>query len=224
MVCGERRVKIIAGHYGSGKTEFAVNLALALSDAGNSTALVDLDIINPYFRSREKRELLERHGIRVIASAADCANAHIPALPAEILTVLEDCGICGVVDVGGDDAGARVLARFRPYLQRQPADLFFVLNANRPQTRTVQNALQHLRRIEAASGQKVTGIVNNTHLCSETTPRDIVHGERLAQRLSTECGIPLVCSVAEHRLAEQIGDALMGHLFPIKILMKKPWE
>ena len=108
------RISIITGHYGTGKTELAVNLALALAAEGSSVMLADLDIVNPYFRSRERRPMLEAAGVGVISSSQACSDADVPALPAELLSILENREVRGVLDIGGDAVGARVLARFQP--------------------------------------------------------------------------------------------------------------
>ena len=102
------RLSIITGHYGTGKTEFAVNLGLKLAEEGASVMLADLDIVNPYFRSRERRQLLNEAGVRLISSSQACSDADVPALPAELLTILENQEITGVLDIGGDPVGARV--------------------------------------------------------------------------------------------------------------------
>lgn len=163
------RISIITGHYGTGKTEFAVNLALALAETGRQVMLADLDIVNPYFRSRERRQLLEESGVRLISSSQACSDADVPALPAELLTILENREIQGVLDIGGDPVGARVLARFQPKIVREDYQLIYVLNANRPEVRSTEKAIAYLRGIEATTGLACTGIVNNTHLCGETT-------------------------------------------------------
>lgn len=216
------RLSIITGHYGTGKTEFSVNLALALSREGRQVMLADLDIVNPYFRSRERRPELESAGVRVISSSQACSDADVPSLPPELLTVLEDRSLTGVLDIGGDPVGARVLARFRPRIQMEDYQLIFVVNANRPEVRTPEAAGDYLRSIEAVTGLTCTGIVNNTHLCGETTPEDIRKGAALAAALSRQTGIPVLCHTAEQRLAET--DDLPHPLFPINIYMKKPWE
>ncbi|MEG2177214.1 MAG: hypothetical protein RRY97_10100, partial [Oscillibacter sp.] len=126
------RLTIVTGHYGTGKTEFAVNLALGLAEAGEPVMLADLDIVNPYFRSRERRDLLENAGIRLISSSQACTDADVPALPADLLTVLENRSVRGVLDLGGDRVGARVLARFQPKIAEEDYQLLFVVNANRP--------------------------------------------------------------------------------------------
>ncbi|MBR5472038.1 MAG: hypothetical protein IKU81_08015 [Oscillibacter sp.] len=218
-----RRISIITGHYGTGKTEFSVNLALALAAEGEQVMLADLDIVNPYFRSRERRDLLERAGIRLISSSQSCANADVPALPAELLTILENQDLRGVLDIGGDPVGARVLARFRPRITQEDYQLIYVVNANRPEVRTPETAIAYLRSIEAVTGLTCTGLVNNTHLCGETTEEEIRKGAALAAAVSGETGIPVLCHVAVEPLAEHLSD-LPEPVFPITIKMKKPWE
>ena len=167
------RISIVTGHYGTGKTEFSVNLALALAAEGASVMLADLDIVNPYFRSRERRSLLEEAGVRLISSSQACSDADVPSLPAELLAILENRDIRGVLDIGGDPVGARVLARFQPKIVQEDYQLIYVLNANRPEVRTAEAAVRYLRGIEATTGLPCTGIVNNTHLCGETTEEEI---------------------------------------------------
>lgn len=217
-----KRIQIITGHYGSGKTEYAVNLALQLAGTGRKTALADLDIVNPYFRSYEQAGRLEAAGIRVIVTS--CGGvADIPALNPEVLSVFQDPSWTGVLDIGGDPIGARVLARFAPQLRREEFDLLYVLNANRPETRDLDRALAYMRGIEAECRQKVTGIVNNTHLCGETTAEEILRGAELARDISEKTGIPVLCHTAEERLIPEL-TALEEPIFPITIQMKKPWE
>lgn len=217
------RISIVTGHYGTGKTEFSVNLALALSREREQVMLADLDIVNPYFRSRERRPELECSGVRVISSSQACADADVPSLPSELLTILEDHRITGVLDIGGDPVGARVLARFRPQIQREDYQLLYVINANRPEVRTAETAVEYLRSIEAVTGLSCTGLVNNTHLCGETTAEEILKGAALASDVSRITGIPVLCHTAEQRLAEELA-ALTEPVFPISIHMKKPWE
>jgi len=222
QVCSNR-VVLVCGHYGTGKTEFAVNYALGLAHEGHAAMLADVDIVNPYFRSRERRKLLEGAGIRVISSSQACSDADVPALPAELLTILENREIRGVMDVGGDPVGARVLARFQPKIIAEDYKLLFVLNANRPEVRTAEAAVAYLRSIEVVTGLACGGIVNNTHLCGETTPEEILKGAELAEAVSRETGIPVMCHVAERRFTGE--ESLAGlKLFPIDIYMKKPWE
>ena len=221
-VCSHR-VSIITGHYGTGKTEFAVNLALAMAGEGTSVILADLDIVNPYFRSRERRSLLEEAGVRLISSSQACSDADVPALPAELLTILEDRSLRGVLDIGGDPVGARVLARFQPKIVQEDYQLIYVLNANRPEVRTAEAAVRYLQGIEATTSLACTGIVNNTHLCGETTEEEIRKGAALAAEVSKETGIPVLCHVAEEKFVSALSD-LPETVFPITIKMKKPWE
>ena len=221
-VCSHR-VSIITGHYGTGKTEFAVNLALAMAGEGTSVILADLDIVNPYFRSRERRSLLEEAGVRLISSSQACSDADVPALPAELLAILENRDIRGVLDIGGDPVGARVLARFQPKIVQEDYQLIYVLNANRPEVRDREKAISYLRGIEATTGLTCPGIVNNTHLCGETTEEEIRKGAALAAEVSKETGIPVLCHVAEEKFVSALSD-LPETVFPITIKMKKPWE
>ena len=218
-----KRITLFCGHYGSGKTNIAVNHALRLKEQGGEVTLADLDIVNPYFRSRERRAMLEDAGIQLISSSQACANADVPSLPAEVFTILQNQELRGVMDIGGDPVGARVLARFQPQIVAQDYQLIYVLNANRPEVREVENAISYLRAIEATTGLTCTGIVNNTHLCGETTEEEIRKGAELAHAVSQETGIPVLCHVAVEGLAENLSD-LPETVFPITIKMKKPWE
>lgn len=216
-------MQIVTGHYGSGKTEYAVNLALKLAEERKDVTLADLDIVNPYFRSYEQTKVLEDAGVRVIVTSCGGA-ADIPALNPAVMSVFQQEKWTGVLDIGGDPIGARVLARFAPQLKPAEFDLLFVLNANRPETNTVETALQYMRGIEAECLQKVTGIVNNTHLCRETTPEEILKGARLAQDLSERTGLPIVHHAVERKFVADVADKLSEPILPMNIYMKKPWE
>lgn len=218
-----KRIQIITGHYGSGKTEYAVNLALHLAQERENVALADLDIVNPYFRSYEQAKRLEDAGIRVIVTS--CGGiADIPAINPEVMSVFQQEKWTGVLDIGGDPIGARVLARFAPQLKTSEFDLLFVLNANRPETKDVESALQYMQGIEAECRQKVTGIVNNTHLCGETTAEEILKGARLAQELSERTSLPVIHHAVQRKFVEQVQDKLSEPVLPMNIYMKKPWE
>lgn len=219
----DHRISIVTGHYGTGKTEFAVNLALALAAQQDNVMIADLDIVNPYFRSRERKAELEKSGIRLISSSQEAAHADIPALPAELLGIFQNRSIRGVLDIGGDPVGARVLARFQPKIVSEDYELLFVVNANRPEVRTAESAIEYLRNIEKITGLECSGLVNNTHLCGETTEMEVRKGAALAQEISEITGIPVRCHVAVERLAESLSD-LKEPVFPISIKMKKPWE
>ncbi|NLI52934.1 MAG: hypothetical protein GX417_01260 [Clostridiales bacterium] len=216
----ERHLHIVTGHYGSGKTEFSINLALALARAGDAVALADLDIVNPYFCSRGQRTALEAQGVRVIASAG--GDADLPAINPAVYALLES-GVCGIMDVGGDAAGARVLGRFAQKIQAVEHELLCVLNFNRPETATAEQAERYLRDIERSAKLRTTGLVNNTHLCGETAARDVLRGAELAQAVSARTGIPVRWHSFPRRLAGAV-DLPPETLFPMDLLLKKPWE
>lgn len=218
-----KRMQIITGHYGSGKTEYAVNLAMDMAGKMENVVLADLDIVNPYFRSYEQTKMLEDAGVKVIVTS--CGGvADIPALNPAVMSVFQDQKWNGVLDIGGDPIGARVLARFAHQLNPSDFDLLFVLNANRPETKDVESALQYMQGIEAECRQKVTGIVNNTHLCGETTAEDILKGAKLAHALSERTSLPVIHHAVQRKFVEQVQDQLSEPVLPMNIYMKKPWE
>ena len=216
------RLTAIVGHMGGGKTELAVNMAVALAKAGEKTAIADLDVVNPYFRSREQREMFKSLGIRFVASGQSLVDADVPSLPAELNTLLQDGSLRSILDIGGD-SGARVLARYRHQIASQDYAVWFVLNARRPQTATLEKAIFSLRKIEEEMGLPVTGIVNNTHLCAETTAKDVLLGAGLADEVAYVTNIPVICHTAPRPLADTLPE-LAEPVFPIDIYMKKPWE
>ena len=216
-------MQIITGHYGSGKTEYAVNLAKTMAGQMENVVLADLDIVNPYFRSYEQTKMLEDIGVKVIVTS--CGGvADIPALNPAVMSVFQDKKWNGVLDIGGDPIGARVLARFAHQIHEDEYDLLFVLNANRPETRDVDCALQYMRGIEAECHLTVTGIVNNTHLCAETTAEEIIKGAALARALSERTGIPVVHHAVQRKFVDQVSDQLTEPVLPMNIYMRKPWE
>ncbi len=220
----DRRLTIVVGHYGSGKTEFSVNLALKLAAAGYPTAIADLDVVNPYFRSRERAKEFEKQGIRLVATSQACVDADLPVMPAELNALLQSETVMSVLDVGGDVAGARVLARYAPQITAQAYRFLFVLNTNRPQTSTVEQALHYLEGIQTVTGLRISAIVHNTHLCGEECTEDIINGARLARELSVKADIPLLCHMVEEQYAEELGKRIAESVFPISVHMKKPWE
>lgn len=218
----DNRIRIIIGHYGSGKTEFAVNYAIKLANLGKKVTLVDLDVVNLYFRSREKAEILEKLGIRVIGSSIKGSALDLPSIPGEVLSPLQDTTYECILDVGGDPAGARALVRYNSYFTEGNYDMFFVLNANRPETQRVEKAIEYMVKIEEVTGVKITGIVNNTHLLKSTTASDIISGNKLALEVSNKTGIPLKYNVALEDLASSI-ENLKGEIFPIRLYMREEW-
>ena len=219
------RKVIVVGHYGSGKTEFSVSLAMMLAANGASKlALVDLDIINPYFRSREQRDMLEGAGVCVYGSTYDHEiTAEIPALGASVRAPLEDDDCRVIVDVGGNDAGALVLKQFSKYFTAD-TEAIAVINANRPSTNTVIGAIDHIAAIEAATGLMITGIVNNTHLLKDTNISTILKGYELCMQVCTETGKAFCCSCYPAGIVDRsdILD-LDGDFFPLGLYMRPTW-
>ena len=250
--CKLRRIIIITGHYGSGKTEFAVSLAMStgalstdtlsiddistdanLTDsvsfikANNLTscALIDLDIVNPYFRSRERRDMLENAGISVYGSVYEKeVTIELPALGASIRAPLE-AGSCRViVDTGGNDAGAMILNQFTKYFTDDETTVLAVINTNRPDTSDAGTALEHITAIEKTTGLTVSGIVNNTHMLRETTVNDITKGHAICTQVCKLTGKPLLCNCYPEGLIDP--DELKGlseYLMPLGLHMRPAW-
>ena len=160
----DKRIRFIVGHYGSGKTEFSLNYGVKLAKLNKKVALVDLDVVNPYFRSREKKDFLEGLGIKFIGSGIDAPALDLPSISPEVVVPMQDTSYQAIIDVGGDPAGARTLGRYQPYLLEGNYDMFLVLNANRPETQTLEKAMEYLKNIEDTARARVTGIVNNTQI------------------------------------------------------------
>ena len=224
-----KRILIITGHYGSGKTEFSVSCAFLSAREGTKpypkTALIDLDIVNPYFRSRERRELLEEAGINVYGSVYKTEiTAELPALSANVRTPLEDEDCFVIVDAGGNDSGALVLNQFKKYFTPEQCTVTAVLNANRPETRDVSGAIGHLEAIEAVTGLRIEGIVNNTHLLRETTPDTIIRGHALCEAVCAETGRELLCDCYPQPLIKRETLAgLSDYLMPLGLFMRPTW-
>lgn len=223
MKLPDRKITIISGHYGTGKTEFAVNLAIAMARDGRKVALVDLDIVNPYFRSIERKNELEREGVTIHVTSL-AGKADTPSLPPGIMSVFSDPDRQTVIDLGGDPGGARVLGYYKPQIDQTPHDFWFLVNRNRPENATVEKAIVYLRQTEATSRQKVTGIINSSHLGRETTAEDILRGDEFAAEIADIIDLPLIYTVAERKFEDELRSQVKGSFFPIDLYMIKPWE
>lgn len=187
-----KRVTILAGHYGVGKTTFSINYALYLRKESEKTIYIaDLDVVNPYFRSREHRDFLSKKNIKVIGSYLNQLGSDLPAVSADVFAVFENKNALSIVDLGGNSAGSLVFGNFRDNVLEEETDLFFVINANRKENSTIEEVLGHLISIESTLNMKVTAIINNTHLMGETSIEDIKKGEVIAEKLSNEKNIPV---------------------------------
>ena len=217
---------IVTGHYGSGKTEFAVSLAMLLAAKGHENlALVDLDIVNPYFRSRERRDMLGEAGIPVYGSAFEGETTiEIPALGASVRAPLEDEKCRVIIDVGGNDTGALVLNQFRKYLGGEDTTVFSIVNASRPDTSNLDGALEHIAAIEAQTGLKVTGLVNNGHMLRETTADTVKRGHDLCSEVCRATGKELWCDCYPEGIVDPSDlEGLSGRLMPMGLYMRPTW-
>lgn len=219
----DKRIRVIIGHYGSGKTEFAVNYALKLAKEGRKVALADLDVVNPYFRSREKAIDLENQGIKVISSYVTGSGSDLPSITGDVLGPLQDESWDVVLDVGGDAVGARTLGRYREYFTADAYDMFCVVNSNRPETQGVEGVLKHIASIEGTARARVTGLVNNTHLLRYTTLEEILKGQELCREVSQRLNIPIKYIGVLESLVEQIPPGLEGEILPIQMIMREDW-
>lgn len=223
MIEKDKRIRIITGNYGSGKTEFALNYAVALAALGHKTALADLDIVNVYFRSREKKEELERLGIRVIGSSIDGNAVDIPAVSAEIYTPVRDKSYQYIIDLGGNEIGTKVMGLLRPELDDDEVDFFMVVNVNRPETDNVVNILRLKEKIESSSKLKITGFINNTNLIRETNIENLLFGEEILKSISKETGISVKYTSYMEALIKKLPEEALGDGFPLKFFMRENW-
>ena len=224
-----RRIFIVTGHYGSGKTEFALSLAMKLArekSAGFSKlAVCDLDIVNPYFRSRERGDMLGDAGIGIYGGIFGTGStAEIPELAASVRAPLEDEDCFSILDVGGNDSGARVLNQFSKYFTRENRFAVAVINASRPDTAELSGALEHISSIEREIGFPVDGLVSNTHMLTETTPEHIFRGYELCINIQNAVNKPLLCCCYPEKLvsADEL-SALNAPLMPIGMYMRQSW-
>lgn len=213
----EKRLTLFAGHYGSGKTNIAVNYALMLASEGKKVCIADLDIVNPYFRTKDSAALLDAAGIDLISPQYANTNVDLPALPAQAYRLVQDKTTYAVADIGGDDRGAYALGRFVPgILQERNYSMVFVANFCRPLTPNAEDALEVLREIEAACGLPFTHIVNNTNLCSETTAQTVLDSLEHVNRLSVLSGLPIAFHSAEIKVAQELHGKIEP-VFPLRL-------
>ncbi len=220
------RITLISGHYGSGKTEFALSLVYQRSVASEAERLVlaDLDYVNPYFRSREKAEELEAQGIEVISSSlGHQLTLDLPAVPGTLWQPIMDPDTELIVDLGGDPSGARVIATFASELKAQGYESLLVLNQNRPETDTIEKVLRMMQEIEDVTGLAFSGLVCNTHMLNNTTYEDIERGYRLAEEVSEASGVPIAYLAAVPDLLSELPAEWVGERIPIGMHMRDEW-
>lgn len=200
-----KRLTLFAGHYGSGKTNIAVNYAIRLAKEGKTVCVADLDIVNPYFRTKDSEEDFKAHGISLICSKYANSNVDLPALPAESYRLVQDRSCFGVIDIGGDDRGAYALGRFADAVKAEgDYRMALVLNRFRPLTSTVEGAVEIMREIEAASRIPFNCIVNNSNIGAETTRDTVLDSIEFAESVSRATGLPIWLNTVEESIAKEI--------------------
>ncbi|MBR5259270.1 MAG: ParA family protein [Eggerthellaceae bacterium] len=233
-------VTVICGHYGVGKTNFALNLALDASKAGFKVTLIDLDIVNPYFRSSEYRVLLDDSGVSLVSPvfAQAGTSLDVPSLTGAIIPAINRAYFDHakgsslervIIDVGGDDAGATALARYTREISAGPHDLLYVVNKFRNLTQNPEDAVEVLQEIQERSGLRATGLVSNAHLKSETSLSEVFEGARFAYVISDMTSIEAKCITLPISLVQQVGEdgeaiVPVDKRYPVRILVKSPWE
>ena len=212
-----KRLTLFAGHYGSGKTNIALNYALWLRRQGLPVTMADLDIVNPYFRMKDSEDVLEKAGIPLISSAYANSNVDLPAMPKETYSLVADRGMHGVLDIGGDDRGALALGRYVPeILAENDYEMFLVANKARPLTRTAAETLEVMREIESACTLAFTAIAGNTNFGQATTAEDVLESLSYLRELAGLSGLPVKMVCADRRLAPLLEDRV-DHLFPLDL-------
>ena len=214
-----KRVTLFAGHYGSGKTNIALNFAFWLKNFGKEVMIADLDIVNPYFRTADSADALQEAGIRLISSAYAGTNVDFPALPGEMYAVTANKSSFAVMDIGGDDRGAYALGRYVDAIKTENNyEMIFVINRFRPLTENASLTMEVLREIEDACGLKFTGIVNNSNLGVLTTAEDVLNSFSYADEVASLSGLPILfTSVREDLFSEIAEKSGEEKLFPLKL-------
>ncbi|MFI3174097.1 MAG: ATP-binding protein [Bacillota bacterium] len=222
----DKRIRIITGNYGSGKTEFAVNYTMAVKQQlpDSKVAIADLDIVNVYFRSRERKEELEAMGITVISSSLDARGLDVPAVSAAMVMPAKKTEYQYIVDLGGNDVGTHVLGRLTPLLKEGEYDFFMVVNVFRPDTSSVEKILIQKENLEEASGLSVTGFINNSNLVRDTSLATLLEGDKILKEVEQRTGIHVrYISYIQELVEEEIPGSVSGKPFPMKFHMRKEW-
>jgi hypothetical protein len=216
----EKRITIFCGHYGSGKTNLSVNYAFNLKNKGHSVLVADLDIINPFFRTKDSEEEFSKAGIELIASQYANSTLDVPVMPPDMFRIVQDKGSCAVLDVGGDERGSVALGSFVPAIKEENNyEMVYVVNFYRPLTQNAKEAFDVMQTIEETCGLKFTSIVNNSCLGIETTVSDVLSTNEEAEKLSRISSLPLAATSVMEALAEELKTKLKN-VFPLKLQQK----
>lgn len=215
-----KRITILCGHYGSGKTNIAVNMAFDQKKTHDKVCIADLDIVNPYFRTKDSRDELEGAGIKLICSEYAGSNVDIPALPAEMYSLTDDKSSMAILDIGGDDRGALALGRLSPaILAEDNYEILAVINKFRPLTQDAKSTVEVLREIETAMGMRFTGLINNSNLGELTEAEDVLGSVGYASEVSELTSLPVVMTSVSERIYQKLEGKIEG-LFELKLQKK----
>lgn len=215
-----KRITLLSGHYGSGKTNIAVNMAFELKKQFDRVVIADMDIVNPYFRTKDSLKEFEEAGIKLIASAFAGSNVDLPSLPQEMYSLTDDTSSHCILDIGGDERGALVLGRYADSIKKEnDYEMLFVFNAYRPLTPDADSALEVMREIEWAGKIPFTAIINNSNIGEETTPEAVISSMEKARELSEKAGIPLKMTAVDSRIFPSLENTI-PNLFPLKLQAK----
>ncbi len=218
-----KRITLFAGHYGSGKTNISVNYALWLKKEHEKVVIADLDIVNPYFRSKDSEKHLEERGIHLISSEYANSNVDVPAMPSEAYAIIDNKQTVAVIDVGGDDRGALAMGRYAPaILEENDYEMLFVINKYRPLTPDCASTLAVMHEIETACGMKFTGIVNNSNLGDETDEETVLNSVSYADEISKASGLPIRMTTVKENLYNTLKDKVIN-CTPIKLYVRQSW-
>ena len=219
-----RQVTVLVGHFGSGKTEIALNGALDLAAAGETVTLADLDVVKPYFRSRSARHILAAEGVNLIAPQGELVHADLPIIVPQVRDALRRPRGKTILDIGGDGTGARVLGSLTDVLPTTDIQNLVVLNFSRPSTPDPAGAVAMVHEIEAVSRVRVTGLISNTHMMEDTTPEIIIEGAQLAVETGLLLGLPVVGAAIHENIAAAVNGDLPCPAFILKRFVKPPFE
>ena len=229
-----KRYYVIIGNFGSGKTELALNMAFEARAKGEKVTLVDIDVINPYFRSTERKAELEAAGIRLISPNFTSSGVEVPSIPPEIFSVFSDNSDVVIFDVGGDPVGSIAMGQYYGYFKELEAfEVWYVINARRPLSSGAEENLEMLDKIMGVSRLKVTGILNNTNLAHETAPCDLFDGMEITREVSERSGLPIIGTISTPAVldaflkeaeARGVDRRYIGRPIPIERYMHRDWD
>ncbi len=214
----DKRLRIIGGHYGSGKTTFAINYALALSTLTNAISIADSDVVNVYFRTREHKTLLEQNNIKLLGSLLEENTTDLPAVSPDVLAAILDKQTNSIVDLGGDETGSRAFASFASHIDKNETDLFIIANTSREQTQSSNDIVRYIESIERTLDMNATAIISNTHLMNYTTTEHILEGFEIASIAAKHTNIDVKYVLIDKSMIEQI-NKIERHIDKDKIFV-----